>query len=92
MNPRCVRIERCERFIRAAFGKHHPFAGRPDAGIEVGLFWRMAEKAGLWAPGIYGGPMSQALERLTTVRSVRGADGRYAYSVFRLREEAAQDG
>lgn len=86
MNPRCVKVEWCEQFIRATFTKYHA------SGIEVGLFWRMAEKSGLWAPGIYGGPMSQALERLTTVRSVRGADGRYAYSAFRLREEAAQDG
>lgn len=92
MNPRCVKVEWCERFIRAAFGKHHAFAGRQDAGIEVGLFWRMAEKARLWAPGIYGGPMSQALEKLTRVQSVRDEDGQVSYYVFRLREEAAQDG
>lgn len=37
-----VKVEWCENFIRAAFTKHHPFAGR-NPGIEVGCFWKMAE-------------------------------------------------
>lgn len=92
MNPWCVKVEWCERFILAAFGKHHAFAGRPDAGIEVGLFWQMAERAGLWKPGVFGGPMSQALEKLTRVQSVRDMDGHVSYNVFRLREEAELHG
>lgn len=86
MNPRCVKVEWCERFILATFTKYHAF------GIEVGLFWQMAERAGLWKPGVFGGPMSQALERLTTVHIVRDDDGQIAYYAFRLREEAVLNG
>lgn len=85
-----IKVEWCENFIKAAFGtKHHPFAGNPKAGIEVNLFWKKAQAAGLWEPGIYGGPMSVALEELTNVVSVLDKDGRYAYSVFRLKEVRA---
>lgn len=79
-----VKIEWCENFIRAAFGKHHPFAGKPEAGIEVGLFWEKARKAGLWEPGIYNGPMSKALEKLTVVVSVHNENGEWLYNAFRL--------
>lgn len=80
-----VKVEWCENFIRAAFGpKHHAFAGSPGAGIEVNCFWKMAEAAGLWEPGIYGGPMSNALENLTVVDSIHNDDGDYLYDVFRL--------
>lgn len=82
-----IRVEWCENFIKAAFGpRHHAFAGQPDAGIEVFCFWRMAEKAGLWKPGIYGGPMSQALEKLTTVESITDDAGHFLYNTFRLKE------
>ena len=50
-----IKVEWCENFIRAAFTKHHPFAGR-NPGIEVGCFWKMAEKSGLWERGTYGSP------------------------------------
>ena len=53
-----VKVEWCENFIRARFTKHHPF---PGGGIEVGCFWNMAERAGLWERGTYGSPMSIAL-------------------------------
>ena len=79
-----VKVEWCENFIRAAFGKHHPFAGKPEAGIEVGLFWKKAEEAGLWEPGIYNGPMSKALEKLTVVVSVHNENGEWLYNAFRL--------
>ena len=80
-----VKVEWCENFIRAAFGpKHHAFAGRPNAGIEVNCFWKMAEAAGLLEPGIYGGPISKAIENLTVVESIRNDDGDYLYDVFRL--------
>ena len=80
-----IKVEWCENFIRAAFGpKHHPFAGKPDAGIECNCFWKMAQRAGLWEPGIYGGPMSQALEKLTVVESIHNDEGTFLYNVFRL--------
>lgn len=45
-----VKVEWCENFIRARFTKHHPF---PGGGIEVGCFWNMAERAGLWGTWNY---------------------------------------
>lgn len=80
-----VNVEWCENFIRAAFGpKHHAFAGNPDAGIEINCFWKMAQAAGLWEPGIYGGPMSDALEKLTVVESITTDEGKFLYNVFKL--------
>lgn len=79
-----VKVEWCENFIRAAFGKHHPFAGQPDAGIEVTLFWKKAQAAGLWAPGVFNGPMTKALQNLTTVESIHDQNGDFIYNVFRL--------
>lgn len=80
-----VKVEWCENFILAAFGpKHHAFAGEPDAGIEVNCFWKKAQAAGLWEPGVYGGPMSQALEKLTVVESVHDDEGNFMFNVFRL--------
>ena len=80
-----IKVEWCENFIRAAFGpKHHPFAGEPTAGIEVNLFWKKAQAAGLWEPGIYGGPMSDALSNLCKVETIRNEDGIICYDVFRL--------
>ena len=80
-----VKIEWCENFIKAAFGKHHAFSGRPDAGIEINYFWKMAHAAGLWEPGIYDGPMTRALEKLVTVETIHGDNGEAIYNVFRLR-------
>lgn len=80
-----VKVEWCENFIRAAFGaKHHHFSGNPAAGIEVNCFWKLAHASGLWEPGIYGGPMSQALENLTVINSVCDDNGKFLYNVFRL--------
>lgn len=79
-----IKVEWCENFIKAAFGKHHPFAGQADAGIECSCFWNMAERAGLWKPGIYNGPMSKALEKLCVIESVQGVAGEFLYNVFRL--------
>lgn len=80
-----VKVEWCENFIRAAFSpKHHAYAGNADAGIEVNCFWKMAQAAGLWEPGIYGGPMSEALEKLAVVDSVNTDNGEFLYNVFRL--------
>ncbi len=81
-----IKVEWCENFIRAAFGpKHHAFAGKPDAGIEVNCFWESAEASGLWERGTYGSPMSEALEKLVKVESVLNDNGDYCYTVFRLK-------
>ena len=76
-----VKVESSENFIRARFTKHHPF---PGGGIEVGCFWNMAERAGLWERGTYGSPMSIALSHLCTAETVLDGDGNYCYTVFKL--------
>lgn len=76
-----VKVEWCENFIRARFTKLHPF---PGGGIEVGCFWNMAERAGLWERGTYGSPMSIALSHLCTAETVLDGDGNYCYTVFKL--------
>lgn len=83
-----VKVEWCENFIRSQFSnRHHPFAGEPDAGIEVNYFWEKALEAGLWEPGVYDGPMSKALEKLVVVESIHNDDGKFLYKVFRLNRE-----
>lgn len=77
-----IKREWCENWIRAQFGKHHAF---PGGGIETGLFWRMAERSGLWHPGEYGGPMSQALEELAEVKTEHDINGNFAYNYFELK-------
>lgn len=83
-----IKVEWCENFIRAAFTKHHPFAGR-NPGIEVGRFWKMAEKSGLWERGTYGSPMSKAVGNLCYFETVFDMDGNFAYDVFRLKKADA---
>lgn len=73
-----VKVEWCENFIKKAFKK------KKCKGIEVGCFWDMAEKSGLWVRGTYGTPMSEALEKLTNVEVVSDAEGNFLYHVFRL--------
>ncbi len=73
-----ITVERCEAFIRGAFADHR------CKGIEVNFFWKMAEAAGLWEPGIYGGPMSKALENIATIDTVHNDAGSFLYNVFRL--------
>lgn len=78
-----VKVEWCENFIKAQFTKHHAFPG-PNAGIEVGCFWKLAEASGLWERGTYGSPMSIALSNLTKVEAISDDDGNYCYTVFKL--------
>ena len=75
-----IKVEWCENFIKSAFAKI-PFE---KGGIEVGCFWNMAEKSGLWVRGTYGTPMSEALEKLTKVETVSDDNGKFLYNVFRL--------
>ena len=76
-----IKVEWCESFIKSAFAKI-PFK---NGGIEVGCFWKMAEKSGLCICGTYGTPMSKALENITTVETVKDANGDFAYNVFKLK-------
>ena len=78
-----IKVEWCENFIKARFAKHHAFPW-PNAGIEVGCFWKAAEASGLWERGTYGSPMSIALSHLTKVEHVLDDNGNYCYTVFRL--------
>lgn len=78
-----VKVEWCENYIKALFTKHHAYLG-PNAGIEVGCFWKMAEASGLWERGAYGAPMSKALSNLCKVEDVLDENGNLCYSVFRL--------
>ena len=78
-----IKVEWCENFIKAAFQKHHPHPG-PNAGIEVNVFWKKAEKSGLYEHGTYGSPMSTALSNLTKVETILDENGEYAYTVFKL--------
>lgn len=75
---KAVKVEWCENFIKALFAK------KQCKGIYTELFWKLAEKSGLWERGTYGTPMSEALTKLTTVEDRRDDDGNYMYSVFRL--------
>jgi len=76
-----IKIEWCENFIKSVFRK----LPCKNGGIEVGCFWNKAEQSGLWVRGAYGTPMSQALEKLVEVESIKGDDGIFAYNVFRLK-------
>lgn len=76
-----IKVEWCENFIKNTFAKLPEFA----TGIEVGCFWNMAEKSGLWTRGTYGSPMSQALEKLTTPKAVKGDSVEVLYYAFELK-------
>lgn len=73
-----IEIEWCMNFIKKTFEK------KKCKGIEVGCFWKMAEKSGLWERGTYGTPMSKALDILTRCETISDENGNYLFSVFRL--------
>ena len=75
-----IKVEWCKNWIKHTFNK----LPCENGGIEVGCFWNMAEKSGLWVRGTYGSPMSHALSELTNVENVHDGRGNYLYSVFRL--------
>lgn len=77
---RKIKVEWCENFIKKTFAK----LPKSVTGIEVGCFWNMAEKSGLWTRETYGSPMSQALEKLTTVKAVKEDNGEIIYYTFEL--------
>lgn len=79
-----IKQEWCEAWIKHLFTKP-TIEGRPIGGIRTELFWELAEKAGLYEAGTYGTPMSKALDKLATVETVKDKDGKYAYSIFKLK-------
>lgn len=79
-----IKQEWCEAWITHLFTKP-VIEGKPVEGIRTGLFWELAEKAGLYEAGTYGSPMSKALEKLTIVETIKNEKGEYAYSVFKLK-------
>lgn len=78
---RKIKVEWCENFIKKTFAKLPDFA----TGIEIGCFWNMAEKSGLWERGTYNTPMTQALENLTSIKEVYGKDRKVSYYSFELK-------
>ena len=89
-NTSSVTQEWCENFIKSLFRKHFkgwPPERRRNAGFATWVFWDLAENSGLWKRGTYGTPMSMALERLCVIDHVCDDDGKYIYSVFRLKPE-----
>lgn len=79
-----IRVEWCENWIRAKFEK---LAKLGANGIYTRLFWKEAEKAGLYVKDTYGddAPMSEALGRLCSVVDVVDQKGYTVYSVFKLK-------
>ena len=75
-----IELEWCKNFIRKTFAKFP----KGITGIEVHLFWNLAEKSRLWIRGSYGSPMSEALSELTEVETI-SKDGNFLYNVFRLK-------
>lgn len=72
-------ITKCKEFIAELF------AGKENYGIEMNLFWRLAEERGLYQPETYGGPMSKALEDMCTVRTRNDDKGNYILTAFVLK-------
>lgn len=78
---RQIKTEWCENWIKARFAKLPSFAD----GIYSGLFWKEAEKSGLYVKGTYGTPMSEALSNLCCVVDVVDENGYTQYSCFKLK-------
>lgn len=75
-----IELEWCKNWVRKTFEK----LPKGVTGIEVNLFWKLAEESKLWTRGTYGTPMSDALSELTEVQTITN-DGNYLFSVFRLK-------
>ena len=75
-----IKVKLCENFIKKLFKKIPE-----NGGITTNCFWKSAIEAGLWDGKTFGGPMSEALQKLTYVEYVYDDNGHYLYSVFRLK-------
>lgn len=76
-----IELEWCRNWVKKTFAKYP----KGITGIEVNLFWKLAEKSRLWTKGTYGTPMSDALYELTEVETI-AEDGKFLYNVFRLKQ------
>lgn len=76
-----IKVEWCENWIKALFEKHHP----QMSGIYTELFWKLAEKSGLWIKDSYGSPMSKALSNLTVIETISDNNGEFLYNIFKLK-------
>lgn len=76
-----IKVEWCENFIKKTFAKLPDFA----TGIEINCFWNMAENSGLWERWTYNSSMTQALEILTSIKGVKGDDGKILFYAFELK-------
>lgn len=74
-----IKNEWCENFIRKTFEQR-----KITKAIECSYFFKLAERAHLYEKETYGSPMSQALEKLTYVKTIT-IDGAFAYNVFVLK-------
>ena len=75
-------IKKCENFIAELFAKYDTKI--EDFGIEINLFWKLAEERGLHIPGTFGGPMSKALEKMCSVKTRNDESGNYILTAFVL--------
>lgn len=75
-----VELEWCKNWVRKTFEKL-PIG---VTGIEVNLFWKLAEESKLWEKETYGTPMSDALSELAEVETIT-KDGNFLYNVFKLK-------
>lgn len=77
-----IKVGWCENFIKSQFEKLPGFV----KGIERNCFFTMAAEAGLYTPGTYGSPMSEALGNLVEVKTIQDDNGNYLYSAFHMKE------
>lgn len=82
-NREQIKVEWCENWIKARFKK------MPEGitGIERSLFFKEAEKAGLYVPGTYGSPMSEAMTKLLDFKAKHDENGEVTYFYFQMLPE-----
>lgn len=76
-------VKACENYIKAFFRKHD------CKGVYTKCLFDEAAKRGLYVPGTYGSPFSQALENVCEVQTINDKEtGDFLYAVFRLKAGA----
>lgn len=75
-------IKASENYIKAFFKKHD------CRGVYTECLFEDAARRGLYVPGTYGSPFSQALANVTEVEAIHDDNGEYIYSIFKLRAGA----
>lgn len=82
-NGKQIKVEWCKNWIKSRFKK------LPEGitGIERSGFFKDAENAGLYVPGTYGSPMSEAIMELLDAKIKRGKNGEFCYYYFEMLHE-----